>query len=60
MTDTEAMTLEIARRVLADPTAAWDRVRWAEDVVLWLEFGDIRAGKRCGYAINNKQQKAAA
>ena len=47
--DTEAMTLAIARRILADPTANADRVRWADDAVLWLEFGDLAAGKRCGY-----------
>lgn len=46
---TEAMTLAIARRVLADPTASADRIRWADDVVLRLEFGDLAAGKRCGY-----------
>ena len=47
--DTEAMTLAIARRILADPTASADRVRWADDAVLWIEFGDLAAGRRCGY-----------
>ena len=58
--DTEAMTLEIARRVLADPTANSDRMKWADDVVRWLEFGDIKAGRRCGYEPIQEQQKAAA
>ena len=47
--DTEAMTLDIARAILADPTASADRVRWADDAVLWIEFGDLVAGKRCGH-----------
>ena len=47
--DTEAMTLAIARRILADPTASTDRVRWADDAVSWIEFGDLAAGKRCGH-----------
>ena len=47
--DTEAMTLDIARAILADPTANADRVRWADDAVLWIEFGDLAAGKRCGH-----------
>lgn len=46
---TEDMTMAIARRILADPTANSDRVRWADDAVLWIEFGDLAAGKRCGY-----------
>ena len=58
--DTESMTLEIARRILADPAASADRVCWADDVVRWLEFGDIKAGRRCGYEAIQEQQKAAA
>ena len=57
--DTEELTLAIARRVLADPTANADRVRWADDVVLWLEFGDMKAAQRCGYTTNQMEKKAA-
>jgi hypothetical protein len=58
--DTEAMTLAIARRILADPTASADRVKWADDAVLWIEFGDLAAGKRCGYTQQPDPEKAAA
>lgn len=63
--DTEAMTLAITRRILADPSASADRVKWADDAVLWIEFGDLAAGKRCGYeppasARISTPEKAAA
>lgn len=52
--DTEALTLAIARRILADPTANADRVRWADDVILWFEFGDIKAAIRCGFITGSR------
>jgi hypothetical protein len=58
--DTEAMTLAIARRILADPTASADRVKWADDAVLWIEFGDLAASKRCGHTQQPDPEKAAA
>ena len=58
--ETEAMTLAIARRILADPTSSPDRVRWADDAVLWLEFGDIKAGARCGHTEQREPEKKAA
>lgn len=58
--DTEAMTLAIARRILADPTANADRKRWADDVVLWLEFGDMKAAARCWHSQEPTTERAAA
>lgn len=58
--ETEAMTLAIARRILADPQSSPDRVRWADDAVLWLEFGDIKAGARCGHTEQREPEKKAA
>ena len=46
--DQEHMTLEIARRVLAEPHASPDRRAWADDVVLAIEHGDIAAARRIG------------
>ena len=46
--DQEQMTLDIARRVLADPRADSQRRAWADDVVLAIEHGDIAAARRIG------------
>lgn len=47
--DTDEMAMDIARRVLAEPSSSPDRIKWADDVILWIDFGDISAGKRCGF-----------
>ncbi len=42
------MTLDIARRALADPRTCADRLAWADDVVRAIEHGDIAAARRIG------------
>ena len=42
------MTLDIARRVLAEPGANEARKAWAEDAIKALEHGDIAAARRSG------------
>ena len=44
----EQMTLDIARRLLADPRTNSNRRAWADDVVLAIEYGDIAAARRIG------------
>lgn len=44
----EAMTLDIARRVLNEPSASDDRRQRADDVIRALEFGDTAAARRIG------------
>ena len=54
------MTLDIARRVLADLTASDDRLAWAHDAVSALEHGDISAARRIGLLVDTDAQRAAA
>lgn len=60
MTDwTEAQTLRIAQRVLADPTASLDRQAWAADVVAALDMGDVAADARLQAQEQAKAMRSA-
>lgn len=58
--DQVQMTLDIARRVLAEPDASADRKAWADDAIKALEHGDISAARRIGMLVADENQRAAA
>jgi hypothetical protein len=44
-----ADTLAMAKNVLAEDEPGAMRRRWANDVIAWLERGDMAAAARCGF-----------
>jgi hypothetical protein len=53
------MTLDIARRLLAESGADAYRIVWADDVIKALEHGDIAAARRIGL-FDVPERRAAA
>jgi hypothetical protein len=53
------MTLDIARRVLAEQDASEARKAWADDAIKALEHGDIAAARRIGL-FDAPERRAAA
>ena len=53
------MTLDEARRVLAEVGADAHRIAWADDAIKALEHGDIAAARRVGL-FDAPERRAAA
>ena len=53
------MALHMARRVLAEENPSAMRRKWANDLVAWMERGDMAAAARCGYTETTEERRAA-
>lgn len=53
------MALHMALRVLVDDNPSAMRRKWANDLVAWLERGDMAAAERCGYTDTTDERRAA-
>jgi hypothetical protein len=45
----ERMIVAMAHRVLAEDSPSTLRREWANDVLAWLDMGDMAAAMRCGF-----------
>ena len=59
MTEEQAeMMMDMARRVMQENNPSQARQDWADDVMLALGFGDIKAARRIGILDNNGEKNA--